>query len=206
MLPVRVKVCGITQPADAMLAAELGAAAIGLVFWPSSPRMVDPGRAREIVLSLPPFVASVGVFVNQSPADVMRIADLVGLSAVQLHGDEAVESYRTMPRRVIKSVPVHDASAEEMAARVPATATVLLDAHDPVRRGGTGRTIDWTVAAAIARRRPVILSGGLSPENVRAALAAVSPYGIDVSSGVETTPGRKDPAKLQALFAALGTL
>jgi phosphoribosylanthranilate isomerase len=203
MIATRVKVCGITRPADAMLAAELGACAIGLVFWPTSPRAIDPRHAREIVLALPPFVASVGLFVNQPADDVMRIADLVGLSAVQLHGDESVESYRMLPRRVIKAVPVRDGSAEEAAARVPGTVTVLLDAHDPVRRGGTGRTIDWSVAAAIARRRPVILSGGLNPGNVCSAVTAVSPYAVDVSSGVEEAPGRKDPVKLQAFFAAL---
>lgn len=199
---IRVKICGITTPADARLAAELGASAIGLVFWPGSPRCVDAARAREIVKALPPFVSAVGVFVNQVD-DAAQIARDAGLSAVQFHGDEPSAAYRDFPFHVIKAVAVLDASAREAAAAVPAGATVLLDAHDRVKRGGTGRVIDWTIAAMIARERPVVLSGGLSADNAAEAIAAVKPYAIDVSSGVESAPGRKDPAKLHALFAAL---
>lgn len=199
---IRVKICGITRPGDAVLAAELGASAIGLVFWPGSPRCVDAARAREIVKALPPFVSAVGVFVNQVE-DAAKMTRDVGLSAVQFHGDEPSASYRDFPYRVIKAVTVLDASAREAAAAVPATAMVLLDAHDRVKRGGTGRVIDWTIASMIARERPVILSGGLSADNVAHAIAAVKPYAIDISSGVESAPGRKDPAKLRALFAAL---
>jgi len=196
---IRVKVCGITTPEDGVLAAELGAAAIGLVFWPQSPRAVDVTRAKAIVAALPPFVSAVGVFVNQQ-ADALRIAGEVGLAAVQFHGDESPESYRGIPIRVIKAIPVRDATAMEYARIVPAAAHVLLDAHDPVKRGGTGRTIDWSIAAAIARQRPVILSGGLNADNVAGAMTAVRPWAIDVSSGVESAPGRKDAAKLRALF------
>ena len=206
MTAPRVKVCGVTRPEDAVLAASLGASAIGLVFWPGSPRVVDRARARDIVLALPPFVAGVGVFVNQPMDDVLAVADIVGLTAIQLHGDEVPETYARLPRRVIKAVPVRDASAAGAARAVPASATVLLDAHDPVRRGGTGSTVDWSIAAAIARQRPVILSGGLTPANVAAAARAVAPYAIDVSSGVESSPGRKDEARLRALFAALREL
>jgi phosphoribosylanthranilate isomerase len=168
--------------------------------------VVDRARAREIVLSLPPFIGCVGVFVNQPIDDVLATAEIVGLTAVQLHGDETPGWYANLPRRVIKAVPVHDGHAETAAAEVPRSATVLLDAHDPVRRGGTGRTIDWSVATAIARTRPVILSGGLTPDNVGDAVRAVDPYAVDVSSGVEASPGQKDPAKLRALFAALREL
>ena len=199
---IRVKICGVTTPGDAVLAAELGASAIGLVFWPGSPRCVDAAQARAIVMALPPFVSAVGVFVNQV-AESAQIARDVGLSAVQFHGDEPSAAYRDFPIRVIKAVTVLDASAREAAAVVPATATVLLDAHDRVKRGGTGRQIDWSIASMIARERPIVLSGGLSADNVAAAIAAVQPYAIDVSSGVESAPGRKDPAKLRALFAAL---
>jgi phosphoribosylanthranilate isomerase len=199
---IRVKICGVTTPGDAVLAAELGASAIGLVFWPGSPRCIDAGRARDIVKALPPFVGAVGVFVNQVEESA-RIARDAGLSAVQFHGDEPAAAYRDFPFRVIKAVAVRDASATAAAAAVPASVTVLLDAHDRVNRGGTGRVIDWTIASAIARERPVILSGGLSADNAAAAIAAVKPYAIDVSSGVESAPGRKDPAKLRALFAAL---
>jgi len=207
---IRVKICGVTSPGDAAKAAELGASAIGLVFWPASPRCVDVARAREIVNALPPFVSAVGVFVDQVE-ESGSIALAVGLSAVQFHGDERAATYRDFPLRVkplrvIKAVTVRDASAREEAAAVPDSATVLLDAHDRVKRGGTGRVIDWSIAAMIARERPVILSGGLTADNVAVAVAAVKPYAVDVSSGVESAPGRKDPEKLRALFAALGYL
>jgi phosphoribosylanthranilate isomerase len=201
---MRVKVCGITTVEDAELAASLGAAAIGIVFWPDSPRAIDVPHARHIVCALPPFLTRVGVFVNQPMKDVMTIAEDVGLDAIQLHGDEDPEPYaRECRRSIIKAIAVKNGASEDAAADVPSSATVLLDAHDPVKRGGTGRSIDWTVAAAIARRRPVILSGGLTPANVSDAIAAVSPYAVDVSSGVECLPGRKDPAKLRAFFAAV---
>ena len=199
---MRVKICGITNVGDARLAADLGAAAIGIVFWPRSPRHVTVARAEEIVAALPPLVSAVGVFVNQVD-EAAHLVREIGLSAVQFHGDEPADSYAAFPVRVIKSVPVRDAGARELAAAVPPPATVLLDTHDPVKRGGTGRTIDWSIAATIARERPVILSGGLTSVNVRDAMEAVHPYAIDVSSGVESSPGQKDPAKLRALFDAV---
>jgi phosphoribosylanthranilate isomerase len=198
-----VKICGVTTADDALLAAELGAAAVGFVFWPHSPRYIEPIAARAIVARLPPFIAPVGVFVNQPIATVLAIARVARLGAVQLHGDEAAEEYATLPMRIIKAVALGNAKDGDAAANVPPNAMVLLDAHDPVRRGGTGRAVDWSVAAAVAGRRPVILSGGLHAGNVVEAIAAVHPYGVDVSSGIETRPGRKDPAKLRALFAAL---
>ncbi|HEX5475397.1 MAG TPA: phosphoribosylanthranilate isomerase [Vicinamibacterales bacterium] len=201
MIPT--KICGITRAEDARLAASLGASAIGFVFWPQSPRFVDPQDAREIVCELPPFLPAVGVFVNQPASYVRHVAELVRLEAVQLHGDERPEDYADLPYRVIKSVGIGGPADAVAAEAVPPGTTVLLDARDPGDRGGTGRAIDWTVAAAIAARRRVILSGGLHAGNVAAAIAAVSPYAIDLSSGVESSPGRKDPEKLRALFAAL---
>jgi phosphoribosylanthranilate isomerase len=198
----RVKICGITSVEDGVLAAELGASAIGLVFWPGSPRCVEVKQARAIVAALPPFVSAVGVFVDQVD-EAVDVAREAGLTAVQFHGDEAPGRYRTFPLRVIKAVIIRDASAREEAAAVPAGATVLLDAHDRVKRGGTGRVVDWSIAAMIARERPVILSGGLNAENAADAVRTVAPHAIDVSSGVELAAGRKDPAKLRALFAAL---
>jgi phosphoribosylanthranilate isomerase len=203
---IRVKICGVTNAEDAELAASLGATAVGMVFWSGSPRAVDVERAKLIALALPTFVTAVGVFVDQSVDEVSAIADAVKLDAIQLHGQENASDYAALGRRLIKAVAVRDRSAEADADRVPAGATVLLDAHDPLRRGGTGQTIDWTVAATIARRRPVILSGGLTQETVDAAVRAVRPYAIDVSSGVESSPGRKDPTKLRAFFAALRAL
>jgi len=197
-----VKICGITRAEDAEAAATYGAAAIGFVFWPSSPRAIDPAHARSIAAHLPPSVTLVGVFVNQ-PADyVNAVADQVGLGAVQLHGDETPDYAAAVERPVLKAIPLGE-DAEALVERWT-PATVLLDAPDPVRRGGTGRPIDWARAAALAARRRILLAGGLTPENVAEAVARVRPFGIDVSSGVESAPGAKDPAKLRALFAALG--
>jgi phosphoribosylanthranilate isomerase len=202
MIPL-VKICGITAPADAAAAAAAGASAIGLVFWPSSPRVVDTVRAREIIAAVPAFVSVVGVFVNQV-SEAARLARELPLSAVQFHGDETADECAAVGVRVIKSVPVRDESAIATALALPDNVTVLLDAPDPVRRGGTGRAVDWSIAAEIARRRLTILSGGLTPENVGEALAAVRPWAIDVSSGVESAPGRKDVGRISALFAAVG--
>jgi phosphoribosylanthranilate isomerase len=200
MIPV--KICGITNVGDALTAVDSGASAIGLVFWPSSPRCVAVQTARRIVQALPPFVAAIGVFVNQMES-VQAIVGEVGLSAVQLHGDERADQYSDLPIRVIKAVPVTDSATQPAPDAVPTNVTVLLDAHDPVKRGGTGRAIDWSVAAAIARERQAILSGGLNAGNVVDAIRIVQPYGIDVSSGVESAPGRKDAAKLRQLFDVL---
>jgi phosphoribosylanthranilate isomerase len=201
-----VKICGIRRPDDAHLACELGAAAVGFVFWPGSPRFIDPERARAIVAELPPFVAPIGVFVDQSPDYVAGVAGLVRLAAVQLHGSEATDAYLNSRVRVIKAVPVDSAfEAARACADLPPGATMLLDAHDPIRRGGTGRTIDWRAAADAARRRRVILSGGLTAANVATAADQVKPYALDVSSGVESAPGIKDRQKLEAFMAAVNS-
>jgi phosphoribosylanthranilate isomerase len=199
----QVKVCGIRRAEDAELAVALGASAIGFVFWPESPRHVDPQRARTIAAALPGNVLAVGVFVDQEAAAVIEIAGTVRLDAIQLHGNEHVEEYAGIPQRIIKAVPVGENADASIIDRLPESVTVLLDAHDPVRRGGTGRTIDWTVAAAIAQRRDTILSGGLNPSNVVEAIARVRPQMIDVSSGVEAAPGRKDHVKLRDFFSAV---
>lgn len=202
---VRVKICGIRRTEDALLAAELGAWAVGFVFWPGSARFIDPYRARRISTALPPWVVPVGVFVDQPAEYVSAVASLVRLGVVQLHGSETPEMVERMPQRVIKSVAVTSDFDESSVDRIPARAGVLLDAHDPQRHGGTGTTVDWSRAAAAARRRRVLLAGGLRPENVRTAIDTVRPFGIDVSSGVESAPGVKDPDRLRALFAALDT-
>ncbi len=196
-----VKICGITRAEDARLAVSLGATAIGFIFWPSSPRAISPLRARAIVDALPISVTTVGVFVNAGRDEIEAAADEANLQAVQLHGDETPELARSLSRRVIKAVPL-TADIDERVNDWPGT-MLLLDAHDPAKRGGTGRLIDWDRAAAIARARDVILAGGLGPANVADAVARVRPAGIDVSSGVESSPGIKDPEKLRALFDAL---
>ena len=197
-----VKICGITRGEDAAAAVACGAGALGFVFWPKSPRFIDPAAARQIIRTLPPFVTPVGVFVNQPAEEVNEVAALAGLGAVQLHGDESAEYASAMTRPVLKALTVD--AAEKHAERAwPAGTMVLLDVHDPVRRGGTGQTIDWARAAGIAAEQPIVLAGGLNADNVATALAHVRPFGIDVSSGVERAPGIKDRDRLQALFEAI---
>jgi phosphoribosylanthranilate isomerase len=199
----RVKVCGITRMEDARLAADLGASALGFVFWPDSPRFVEPTIAREIAAALPPAVVCVGVFVDQDADYVRHASDQVPLGAVQLHGRESMEFATGLMTPVIKAVPVRDGFDLAELDALPPIITVLLDAYDAARHGGTGKTIDWKLARQAARRRPIVLSGGLTPENVTAAVDAVGPYAVDVSSGVESAPGIKDPLKLIAFFKAL---
>jgi len=194
-----VKICGITRLEDAEAAVDGGAGAIGFIFWPNSPRFIDPHRARKIVAALPPFVTPVGVFVNQTLDYVNGVASLVRLGAVQLHGDETAEFAAAVSHPVIKAV----APGRDDPAGWPARVRLLLDVHDPLARGGTGRTIDWAAAADIAARRPILLAGGLTPDNVADAVARVRPFGIDVSSGVERAPGIKDHRRLRALFEAV---
>ena len=198
-----VKICGITRFEDAALAARLGAACVGFVFWPDSPRFVEASVAADILATLPPHVAGVGVFVNQPIDEVNAISDQVGLGAVQLHGDEPQSACAGCRRRVIKALRLSADSTVEAVETVWSNATVLLDAFDPVRMGGTGRQVDWTLAAQIARRRRTILSGGLRADNVGEAVRQVAPYGLDVSSGVESEPGIKAPERMEAFFDAV---
>ena len=203
-----VKICGITRLEDAEAAVAAGASAIGFIFWPNSPRFVDPHRARKIAASLPPFVTAVGVFVNQPLEYVNAVARLARLGAVQLHGDETPEFAASVAAPVIKTVGCGSGRSGpgvtvETLSVWPARVRMLLDVHDPVARGGTGRTIDWTAAARVAARREILLAGGLTPDNVADAIARVRPFGIDVSSGVERAPGIKDHRRLRALFEAV---
>jgi phosphoribosylanthranilate isomerase len=154
------------------------------------------------VAALPPFITTVGVFVNQPLEYLKGVASLVRLGAVQLHGDETPAFAAAIAGPVLKAIAL-DGADETPIAAWPTSATLLLDVHDPVKRGGTGRTIDWTAAADVAARRRVLLAGGLTPDNVADAVARVRPFGIDVSSGVERAPGIKDHQRLRALFEAL---
>jgi phosphoribosylanthranilate isomerase len=202
---VLVKICGITRAEDALAAVDAGADALGFVFWPGSPRFIDPFRARAIVAGVPPFVTTVGLFVDQPAEHVSAVASLVRVAAVQLHGAETPSYAALLGRPVIKAVSIGDrrTAGDEGLERWPATVTVLLDAVDPVRHGGTGTTIDWDRASSVAARRPVLLAGGLTPDNVAEAIARVRPFGIDVSSGVERSPGIKHHGRLRALFEAI---
>ena len=199
----KVKVCGLRRAEDARLAAELGASALGFVFWPRSPRALSADEARAIIRRLPPFVSTVGVFVNQPREEVLATASHAGVSVIQLHGDEEASAYADCGFRVIKALPVGPGFTMAAVDGLPAEMTMLLDAFDPVRRGGTGQRIEWSVAAAAAARRQTILSGGLGPDSVQEAVRVVKPYAVDVSSGVESMPGVKDESKLRAFFAAL---
>jgi phosphoribosylanthranilate isomerase len=200
-----VKICGITRLEDATAAVALGAHALGFVFWPESPRRVDPGLARSIIAALPPFVTPVGVFVNQSSEYVNLVAAVAGLGAVQLHGDESPAFADAMVRPVIKAVTTGRSGEEPAVGAWPPRVTLLLDVHDRARRGGTGQRVDWDVAARLVRERRCVLAGGLDAGNVGEAIARVRPFGIDVSSGVERSPGVKDHDRLRALFEAVAT-
>ncbi len=192
-----VKICGITRREDADAAAVLGANAIGFVLWPSSPRHANLETVATIVGGLPPFITTVGVFVNPSVDDITQAAQ-AGLRLAQVHG--ALPTGR-LALPVLRAV--HLAATTEGIEPAVDDEIVLLDAHDPVRHGGTGRTVDWTRARAISARRRVVLAGGLNPENVSDAIKTVKPYAVDVASGVETAPGIKDPQKLRAFIDAV---
>ncbi len=193
---VRVKICGIRRLEHALVAVEAGAYAIGLNFWRPGRRYVAPETARAIARALPPFVTRVGVFVDEDPATIRAIADLVGLDALQLHGAETPEFCRQFDRPVIKGVRVRGPESLEGLGRYR-VAGFLLDTHVAGEAGGTGQTFDWALAVRVQEAGPVILSGGLTPENVAEAIRAVEPYAVDVASGVETD-GEKDPQKIRA--------
>jgi phosphoribosylanthranilate isomerase len=199
-----VKVCGLTRPDDAALASALGATALGMIFWPASPRAVTREQARGIVAAAPRGVLTVGVFVNPTREELETVMNDVPLGAVQLHGDETPSFVASLPWPVIKGLGLPSTGGLPPLDEWGAGVRILIDAHDPVRRGGTGRTADWARAAMLARRRPIILAGGLHADNVGEAIRQVGPAGIDVSSGVERAPGIKDEMKLRALFEALG--
>jgi phosphoribosylanthranilate isomerase len=203
----RVKVCGITKLEDALAALEAGADMLGFNFYARSPRYVAPAAAREIIERLPEGAACVGVFVNEAtPSDVERIAREAGLDAVQLHGDETpayCQSLRGLT--TIKALRVGGDYEVETAADFD-TDAVLLDAYVPGERGGTGHTFDWSIAARTRERVPqLFLAGGLTPDNVAAAVAAVRPYAVDVCSGVETSPGRKSPELIRRFVKAVAS-
>jgi phosphoribosylanthranilate isomerase len=205
---VFVKVCGIRSAEDARLAVEAGADAVGFVFWPMSPRCAEVEKAAAISRELPAFVLRVGVFVGASRDEMAQVADLVGLDLLQLHGDEPPEALDGAPRRVLKAVRVGKGFAAEEALRyVGHVAGVLADTRlggQTALPGGTGVPFDWSLVRGLRDRVPfLMLAGGLSPDNVAAAIRAVRPHAVDVSSGVEAMPGRKDPAKVRAFVEAV---
>jgi phosphoribosylanthranilate isomerase len=202
----RIKICGITDVGDARRAAELGAWAIGLIFHEPSPRAVDPEVAEAIGAELRRDLEVVGVFANEPLDRVADLAERCSLSILQLHGDEGPafcrEAARRTGARVMKAVRVHD-RADVRGAAAFRTDYHLLDAHVPGVRGGTGETFSWELVDAHDRRTPVVVSGGIAPDNVEEAITATHPFAVDTASGTEASPGRKDPAKLDAFFRAV---
>jgi phosphoribosylanthranilate isomerase len=198
---VRIKICGVTRLQDALDAARLGADALGFNFWPRSRRHLTPAAAERIISRLPPFVTPVGVFVNQSEAEMRAIAAETGIQVFQLHGDEPPELCSRLPLPVVKAIPVDQVRTLSKLLSYEVQAFLL---DTPSRGyGGTGQPFDWTLAEGVSEVAPVILAGGLTPENVAGAVRAVRPWAVDVASGVESSPGLKDVDKMSRFVAAV---
>lgn len=199
MLIVKVKICGLTNYEDAMAAVDMGADLVGFNFYPKSPRYVTTERAAEIIGKLPGFVDTVGLFVNSSLEEIQELLERCNFDWVQLHGDETpefCEQFRTVNVRTMKAIRVKDENDIERAEEY-FTDAILLDAYDPGKYGGTGLTFDWNIIGHITKR--VFLAGGINPDNVVKAVK-LGVYGIDVCSGIESEPGRKDHKKMKSLF------
>lgn len=205
---VKVKICGVTNWPDARCACDAGADFLGFNFYRRSPRYIDSVRARAIVRRLPKGTASVGIFVNEPEDDLVRIARSVGLKYAQLHGDETPAAVSRLRRalptvRIIKAIRVRKTLRVKQLSRFRDAAAILLDGFDGRRPGGTGKTFDWSLVARANERARIFLAGGLTPENVAEAIFSVRPYAVDVCSGVEASPGKKDRAKIKALMRAV---
>lgn len=202
---MKIKICGITNAEDAALAVSLGADALGFILYRQSPRFVEPAVVRAIVAELPPFVLPIGVFVNEEADVVRHLMDECGLALAQLHGDETASYCHSLGRQALKALRLKDRGAFLALAEFQGRANIrgfVIDAFSEQAYGGTGQTVDWTLAAEAARAAPILLAGGLTPSNVSQAIQAVRPYGVDVSSGVEARPGKKDPVKVKAFIEA----
>ena len=203
MSPVRSKICGITRIEDALAAVQAGADAIGFVFYPKSPRAVTFQQARDIIRALPPFVTTVGLFVNTSRCEMGELLDAVPLDLLQFHGDEVVADCDGWHRPYIKAVRVKAGDDIAAACRAfPSASGILLDTYVEGVPGGTGEAFDWSLIPQ-GLSKPIILAGGLTPDNVAAAIAQVRPYAVDVSGGVEASRGIKDHAKILAFIKAV---
>ncbi len=201
---IRIKICGITNLGDALLAVDLGADALGFIFYSKSPRYVAPDAAREIIAQLPPFVMSVGVFVDEDAALIQDLAAQAGLDWIQVHGQESPDYCRSLGRRVIKGFRIKDESSlKDLEPFRGAVQAFLLDTYKKGQVGGTGETFDWRLAREAKRYGQIILAGGLTPANVAQAIKIAQPQAVDTASGTEASPGRKDPSKLRAFFEAV---
>jgi phosphoribosylanthranilate isomerase len=199
---VRIKVCGITSVEDALAAVEAGADALGFVFYEGSRRYIPPAEARKITGALPPFVVTVGVFVNASPEEISAVVRESGIGVVQLHGDETPELASRVPLPVIKAIRVGDSLDRAEVELYPVQA-ILFDKRSDDMYGGTGKSFDWSILRGLDTGKRVILSGGLTADNVAEAVGIVRPYAVDVSSGVEDSPGRKNHLKLRQFIQAV---
>jgi phosphoribosylanthranilate isomerase len=193
---MRIKICGITNLRDALTAAELGADAVGFVFYSKSPRSVSPEEAKDIIRQIPPFVTTVGVFANQKESEIRQVIDVCGIDMIQLQGDEPPDVCMRLGYRVIKAVRVKDQESLNGMNSYRVRAFVL-DAYREDQLGGTGQSFDWELAIQAKKFGQIILAGGLTPENVTQAIHRVNPCGVDVSSGVEHRVGQKDPDKIR---------
>jgi len=203
---VKIKICGITNRDDAQTAVASGADALGFVMYKKSPRWVEPAVARAIIAELPPFVLPIGVFVNEEVGIVRSLVDECGFALAQLHGDENALYCQQLGRPVLKAFRLKNRGSFLALAEFQGRAGVrgfLIDAFSEQAYGGTGQTVDWTLAAEVAGTVPILLAGGLTPSNVTEAVQRVRPYGVDVSSGVELSPGKKDHGKVQAFIEAV---
>ena len=202
---VKVKICGITNWTDARRAVAAGADFLGFNFYPASPRYIQPAKARRIVRRLPQRIEVVGVFVNEPVDKMLEIARAVGLDYLQLHGDESPETVsrlkRTLP--VIKALRVQESFSQARLAQFKRASALLLDGFQPRKFGGTGKTFKWSVALRARRNGRIFLAGGLTPQNVAAAIHIAKPYAVDVCSGVEARPGKKDPERIIAMMHAV---
>ncbi len=202
-METKVKICGLTTVADARLAAEAGADMIGLMFYDGSPRHIPLATAVDISRALSPFVLRVGVFVNPEEAQVMEAIAACGLNLLQFHGDETSDFCTQFGLMSVKALRVRDAESLQTLAKFN-TDAFLLDAYSPSGRGGTGEKFNWELAVAAQKfGKPIFLAGGLTPENVGDAVKQVRPFAVDVSSGVEAAPGKKDAAKVRAFIQAV---
>ena len=193
---MRIKICGITNAEDALAAVEYGADALGFVFYANSPRCVTPDKANEIAVQLPPFISTVGVFVNETPVRIREIMESAGLQAVQLHGEEPPRDC-TLWTPTIKAFRVKDFIDLKPLERYKSLSGYLIDTFSPSSYGGTGQIFNWDIAVEAKKFGPIILSGGLTPDNIDKAVKWVKPYAVDVSSGVEAEKGKKDLKKLK---------
>lgn len=206
MSGIKVKVCGITNAEDARAAVEAGADALGFLCYRKSPRYVEPEIIKRIVAGLPPFVLPVGIFVNEEVKTARDLMDGCGLAVAQLHGDEPASFCESLGRPVLRAIRLRDRGSLLQLAEYRGRAGVrgfVIDAYLQETYGGTGHTVDWELAQEAARAAPVLLAGGLTPLNVGDAIKKVRPYGVDVSSGVEVSPGRKDHDKVRDFVRAV---